>query len=266
MPLADLGDVKISYSTFGDGPPVLGVMGFGLDKRYWAAQVPAVAEGNTFITFDNRGTGRTEGPAIWTIDEMAEDAIRLLDHLEIEKATVFGVSMGGAIAQRLILDHPDRVSALILGITFARPLEYMRRRHSLARHLVNTIEPLEFMDAAMLWMFTPKFFEIGQENIERMMAAFAGPEAPATASNETLIAQMDALHKHDVLSELHKISVPTLVFGGKADMMVPYFASEEIAEAIPGAELVTFETGHGLMFEEMEQANAMIRGFLDRVR
>jgi pimeloyl-ACP methyl ester carboxylesterase len=110
MPLADLGDIKISYSSFGDGPPVL-----------------AIAERNRFITFDNRGTGRTEGPAISTIDEMADDALRLLDHLEIDKTVVFGVSMGGAIAQRFVLDHPERVSALILGITFARPLEYMRR-------------------------------------------------------------------------------------------------------------------------------------------
>jgi pimeloyl-ACP methyl ester carboxylesterase len=99
-----------------------------------------------------------------------------------------------------------------------------------------------------------------------MMAAFGGPGAPPTAATDTLVAQMDALHKHDALAELHKISVPTLVFGGKVDMMVPYFASKEIAEAIQGAEFVSFETGHGLMFEEMDACNAMLRDFLDRVR
>lgn len=264
MPYAEFDDVKIHYRTYGSGSPVLGIMGFGLDQRYWAAQVPAVAEGNTFITFDNRGTGRTEGPSVSTVDEMANDALRLLDHLDIEQATIFGVSMGGTIAQRLVVDHPERVKALVLGITFARPIEYMLRRHEIAKHLVNSVTPLEFMEAAMLWMFSPKFFEVGRENIERMMAAFSGPGAPDTASPEVLTAQMDALHKHDALDRLSEVSCPTLVFGGKMDMMVPYFASEEIAEAIPNAEFVSFETGHGLMFEEMDRFNSTLRDFLNR--
>lgn len=264
MPYAELDDVRIYHRTYGSGSPVLGVMGFGLDQRYWAAQVPTIAERNTFITFDNRGTGRSEGPMISTIDEMADDAIRLLDHLEIEQTTVFGVSMGGTIAQRLVLDHPERVKALVLGITFARPIEYMLRRHGLAKHLVNSVSPIEFMEAAMLWMFTPRFFEMGRENIDQMLRAFSGPGAPESASPEVLTAQMDALHKHDALGELGSVSCPTLVFGGKMDMMVPYFASEEIAKAIPGAEFVPFETGHGLMFEEMERFNSILRDFLDR--
>lgn len=264
MPFAEFDDVKIHYRTYGSGSPVLGIMGFGLDQRYWAAQVPAVAERNTFITFDNRGTGRTEGPSISTVDEMSDDAVRLLDHLEIDQVTVFGVSMGGTIAQRLVLDHPDRVKALILGITFARPIEYMLRRHEIAKHLVNAVSPLEFMEAAMLWMFSPRFFEMGRENIEQMMRAFSGPGAPDTASPEVLTAQMDALHKHDAIEQLGTVTCPTLVFGGKMDMMVPYFASEEIAQQIPNAEFVSFETGHGLMFEELDTFNAMLRDFLDR--
>ncbi|MFP5298130.1 MAG: alpha/beta fold hydrolase [Actinomycetota bacterium] len=264
MPFAELDDLKLYYRTYGSGSPVLGIMGFGLDQRYWAAQVPTVAERNTFITFDNRGTGRSEGPTISTVDEMADDAIRLLDHLGIEQATVIGVSMGGAIAQRLVLDHPDRVKALVLGITFARPIEYMLRRHEIAKHLVSSVTPLEFMEAAMLWMFTPQFFEIGRESIDQLMRAFSGPGAPDSASPEVLTAQMEALHKHDALAQLHGVSCPTLVFGGRLDMMVPYFASEEIARAIPGAEFVTFETGHGLMFEEMDRFNSVLRDFLDR--
>lgn len=116
----------------------------------------------------------------------------------------------------------------------------------------------------MLWMFTPQFFEIGRESIDQLMRAFSGPGAPDSASPEVLTAQMEALHKHDALAQLHGVSCPTLVFGGRLDMMVPYFASEEIARAIPGAEFVTFETGHGLMFEEMDRFNSVLRDFLDR--
>ena len=73
-------------------------MGFGLDQRYWSAQIPAVTAANEFITLDNRGTGRSSGSPVASIGAMADDAIRLLDHLGLQRATVLGVSMGGAIA------------------------------------------------------------------------------------------------------------------------------------------------------------------------
>ena len=122
-----------------------------------------------------------------------------------------------------------------------------------------------FQEAAMLWMFTPRFFEIGAEVIDQMLQSFTAQGAPEVASTEGLLAQLDALGKHDVLERLPKIQVPTLVCGGKMDMMVPYLAQEEIAAAIPGARLVTFETGHGLMLEEMERFNSAIRSFLDEL-
>jgi pimeloyl-ACP methyl ester carboxylesterase len=266
MTTADLGDITLDYSTFGDGPPVLGVMGFALDKRFWAAQVPAVTAGNTFITFDNRGVGRSSREAAGSIDEMANDAIRLLDYLEIEKAVIFGVSMGGTIAQRIALDHPDRVSALILAVTWARPIEYMRRQHKLARTVLQMMTLPEFSEQALLKMFTPQFFEVGQAMIDQMIASLDAPGAPAMATSEALIAQIDALDKHDVLADLPSVSVPTLVIGGKMDMTVPYLGSQEIAAAIPGAELVTLETGHGCMIEEMEPFNRAVTEFLASLR
>lgn len=266
MAVADLGDVTLDYSVFGEGPPVLGVMGFALDKRFWAAQVPAVTAGNTFITFDNRGVGRSTREAATSIDEMASDAVRLLDHLEIETAVVFGVSMGGTIAQRIALDHPERVSALILAVTWARPIEFMRRQHAIARKIIQTMTLPEFSEQALLRMFTPRFFEIGQEMIDRMIASFDAPGAPAVATAEALLAQLDALDKHDVLAELGRISVPTLVIGGKMDVTVPYLGSEEIAATIPGAQLVTLETGHGCMIEEMEPFNRAVTDFLASLR
>ncbi len=193
---------------------------------------------------------------------MASDVLRLLDHLEIEKTVIFGVSMGGAIAQRLTLDHPDRVSALILAVTWARPIEFMRRQSRLARDIIAARGTEGLVDAALLWMFTPRFFEVGQETIDRLVAAFyADSEAEAT-DPDVLVAQLDAIEKHDALAALGEISCPTLVIGGRADMMVPAFASEEIAAAIPQAQLTLLETGHGCMIEELEQFNARIAGFL----
>ena len=262
MPIADLGDIKLNHSQFGEGPPVLGIMGFSLDKTFWSPQVPAVTGAERrFITFDNRGIGRSSGALISTVDEMANDTVRLMDHLEIEKTVVFGISMGGTITQRLALDHPERVEALILGVTWARPIEYMRRQHDVTRKILD-IAPEELLVASLLKMFTPRFFELGRETIDQMIKAFSRDGGPDERAVEVFRAQLDALDKFDAIAELGSIGVPTLVLGGKMDMIVPGFGSEEIAAAIPGAELHMFETGHGCMVEEMTAFNEKVTRFL----
>ncbi|MFN2594266.1 MAG: alpha/beta fold hydrolase [Actinomycetota bacterium] len=264
MATADLGDSQLHYREFGEGDPVLGIMGYSLDSRYWAGQVPAVTKSHKFITFDNRSIGRSTGSPPTTIDEMANDAVRLLDHLGIEKTVVFGVSMGGTIAQRLTLDHPDRVSALILGVTWARPIEFMRRQHAVARSFLEKEgSSQELLEITMMRMFTPRFFEMGREAIDQIIASFtAAPGSPEVPSPDSLRGQLDAMDKHDTLADLPSISCPTLVLGGKMDMLVPYFAAEEIAGAIPGAKFVTFETGHACMIEELDAFNGAISDFL----
>jgi len=236
-------------------------MGFALDERFWASAIPAVTASHEFLTFDNRGVGKSTGAIPSTFDEMANDAVRLLDHLEIDKAVVFGVSMGGAVAQRIALDHPDRVSALILGITFARPIEFMRRQHEAARAMIRALGPEMLTQASMLRMFTPEFFEMGREMVDQMVAVFMGDDDPV-AGEDALLAQLDALDKHDVLDELKTVSVPTLVYGAKMDQMVPGFASVEIAQAIPGARLEMFDCGHGVMIEKLDAVNGVIADFL----
>lgn len=262
MPTLELDHAALHYQKRGDGPPVLGVMGFALDQRFWASQIPAVTATNTFITFDNRGIGRSTGEPPTTIDEMAADAIALLDHLEIEKTVVFGLSMGGAIAQRIALTAPERVSALILGVTWARPNDFMRRQSELARLIIDKGGIETFIQITMVRMFTPQFFEVAGEMLDQMVAAFFAESGPEATSAETLKAQIDACDKHDTIAQLGTISVPTLVLGGTMDMMVPGFASEEIAAAVPGAELQMFESGHGCMVEQMDAFNSRVSQFL----
>jgi pimeloyl-ACP methyl ester carboxylesterase len=239
-------------------------MGFAADHRLWAAQVPTICARNTFITFDNRGVGRSTGEPIETLEEMADDAAALLDHLGIERAVILGVSMGGAIAQHLALRHPERVKALGLIVTFARPIEYTRRESRLGHELLRLAGPKAFLEATLIHLFTPRFFEIGEEALNQVIAAyFYGGEAEIP-DPAVLEGQMRAIAKHDLLDSLGAIACPTLVVGGRLDMMVPGFASEEIAAAIPGAELHMFDSGHALMFEEMDAFNALLRDFLDR--
>lgn len=261
MATAHLGDLELNYSEHGDGSPVLGIMGFSLDKRFWAAQIPAVTKTHRLIVFDNRGIGRSTGGAPTSIDQMADDTVRLLDHLGIERTVLFGVSMGGTIAQRLVLDHPDRVEALILAVTWARPIEFMRRQHELTRALFDLADERLLLPASMLKMFSPRFFEVGREVIDQMIAAVEQPGAQQP-SVDVLRGQLDALDKHDALAELARVSCPTLVLGAHMDQIVPGFASEEIAATIPGAELEMLATGHGCMIEEVDAVNAAVERFL----
>ncbi len=262
MPTADLGDVRLHYKQHGEGPPVLGIMGFALDQRFWSSQIAGVTGTHSFITFDNRGIGRSSGGAPTSVEQMAGDAVRLLDHLGIDEAVVFGLSMGGAVAQRLVLENPDRVSALILGVTWARPTDFMRRQSELARHILLSGGMDTFVQTTMVRMFTPGFFEVAGEVLDRMVAAFFAETGPDAADPDILRAQLAAIDKHDTLAQLGSITCPTLVLGGKMDMMVPGFASEEIAAAIPAAELHMFETGHGCMIEEMDTFNGRVAEFL----
>jgi pimeloyl-ACP methyl ester carboxylesterase len=135
-----------------------------------------------------------------------------------------------------------------------------------ARMLVKAHGSQALVDGTLVRMFTPRFFEMGREAIDQLVAAFVAPGAPELPSAEVLYSQLEAIEKHDVLARLPNITCPTLVIGGKLDVMVPYFASEEISAAIPGARLATFETGHGLMLEEMDALNTCIAEFLASIR
>ncbi len=116
---ADANGARLYYEVYGQGEPLLLIMGLGANHLAWSAQVPVYAREFKVIVFDNRGTGQSNFPqgVDCTIPLMADDAAALLDFLGVDSAHVYGVSMGGMIAQEMALRHPEKVRSLILGAT-----------------------------------------------------------------------------------------------------------------------------------------------------
>lgn len=255
---------RLHYEAFGRGdvPAVLMIQGLGADKHGWDMQRFSLARHYRVIAFDNRGAGRSDKPfGVYSIEQMADDAVAVLDHAGIAAAHVVGASMGGAISQLMAVRHPTRVLSLTLACTACRNQPW--RRELLERWMETALE--RGMGAmtgeAARWVMAPRSFR-------RLLPAFGwlGPLAMGRPAH-AFAAQVRAIlaANDELANELHTISVPTLVIVGNQDILTPRGDSEEIAERIPGAELVVVSgAAHGFMVEHASTFNKILKDFLQR--
>jgi pimeloyl-ACP methyl ester carboxylesterase len=194
---------------------------------------------------DNRGTGKsTAPPGPFRIRDLADDAARVLTDAGAGQADVFGISMGGMIAQELALRHPDRVRRLVLGATFASHRRSHKPRLSVAGDLA----------LALLLTHRPRRVArllVSDEHFARFPNGLAGWVARArVAPVRTVSRQIAAITRHETESRLPALRAPTLVLSGDRDRMVPVENSRRLAGLIPGARLVEFPgAGHAFPFE-----------------
>ncbi len=242
--------------------PVLMIQGLGASKNAWNLQRIAMATRFRIISFDNRGAGRSDKPTEpFTLEQMADDAIAVLDAAGIETAHVVGASMGGVISQIVAAKHPQRVRSLTLVCTACRNHPW---RQELLQSWAKTADEkgmIEVGKEAAQWVMSPRSFR-------RLVPAFTwmGPLA-ALRPRHSFVSQIQAIlnTREDLVDQLSTISAPTMVIVGNQDILTPRGDSEEIAERIPNSELVVISgAAHGLMMEHSSTFNKILIEFLQR--
>jgi 3-oxoadipate enol-lactonase len=258
VPTAELDGLELHYEERGSGRPMLLVAGIPAVADDWASFAERLSRTRRVIAFDNRGSGRsTVTPGPYTAGLLAADAIALLDHLEIERADVFRVSLGGMIAQEMALARPDRVDRLVLGCT-----------HCGVRHAVPI--PRE----------TGRAFAMETDDwAERMRAlapfAFARTADPAFIERfvekksrdaqdpEGYRAQIAAALSHDTWERLPRIDRRTLILTGDDDQVIPAASSDVLHERIPDSLLyVVAGAGHLFFLEQPDESLRAIETFV----
>lgn len=265
MPYARSSDgIRLHYEVLGrrSAPAVLMIQGLGADKHGWDMQRFVLAGRYRVIALDNRGAGRSDKPfGHYSLEQMADDAITVLDAVGVERAHVVGASMGGAITQIVALKYPERVRSITLACTACR--NHPWRRELLMGWAANASE--RGMGAmtheAARWVIGPRSFR-------RLVPAFGwlGPLAMGRTSH-AFVAQVRAILNTDeaMADQLAELTMPALVMVGNQDILTPRGDSEELAERLPNAELVVISgAAHGFMVEHASTFNRVLLEFLGR--
>jgi 3-oxoadipate enol-lactonase len=258
---------RIHYRVTGrpGAPPILFIQGLGADKNGWNLQRLATAPRYRAVALDNRGAGRSDKPhGPYTLEQMADDAVAVLDHAGVDSAHVVGASMGGAISQIVAVKYPERTRSLTLACTAGR-------NHPWREELLGSWRDAALERGVGGMGHEAARWVIGPRSFRRLLPAIGwlGPLAlgrPATG----FVAQVDAilaageLHR-DLADRLPEIEVPTLVMVGNQDILTPRGDSEDLAATIPTAELVVISgAAHGFMVEHASTFNRILLEFLHR--
>jgi 3-oxoadipate enol-lactonase len=263
MPIARNGAVELYYESVGSGPAVLLISGQAMTLDAWWRTAPELSGSFRVLMFDNRDVGRSSRwPLPYVAAQMAEDALAVLDAAGVEHAHVYGLSLGGMVAQELALRYPERLGALVLGATTAGGPE----------SVLPQPQPLTFFvrvgamgSEEAEWAAVPYNYGLRtrRERGERIAQDIAKRVQHHT---DTLayLHQVAAAASHNTLGRLGSIRAPTLVVHGQEDLVMPPRNGEILAKGIPGAELKLWPGAGHLYVTDEPEADRYIRRFLVR--
>jgi len=260
--LTEVNNFTISYNDVGEGKiPVIFLHGFPFDKSMWKGQLDSLNSSYRLIACDIRGFGKsTDEETPLSIDLFSEDLIAFLDKLNIKKAIVCGLSMGGFIALNAIKKFPERFEALILCDTqcIADTTEVKENRYK-AIDQINRDGVSIFNEKFIKSVFHPNSLTNKTELVENLSTVVF------TNSKEIIIAGITALAgRPETCSSLSAIGIPTLIICGREDSVTPLVQSEFMHEHIEGSNLKIIDNaGHVSNLEQPDEFNKYLRNFLN---
>ena len=259
MPFTDRRGQRLHYRTYGSptAPPLLLVMGLGLSSEAWDLLPDKLSPRHHVITFDNRGTGESASPrGPFTLRALADDAASVLDAAGAAQADVLGISMGGMIAQELVLRHPARVRHLALGCTFASWIRSHHPKPGVLLDLFAVMSRRAGLERAASLLVGPGFLDQpgGPKRFQHWRDCADRGRARGSA-----LLQMIAVSLHGTTNRLGTVRAKTLVMTGDRDRLVRPENATALARAIPGARLHVFAgAGHVFPLEREPEMVALL--------
>ncbi|MFX1287990.1 MAG: alpha/beta fold hydrolase [Promethearchaeota archaeon] len=263
MPTIEINNFNLYYEIYGDGPPLLMILGIAANISWWGKHfINGLAKHYKVIVFDNRGTGQSEDPKNdYLIRTLANDAIDLLKALKINKVNIFGHSMGGYIAQELALNY-TRVNKLVLCSTscggnksiLASPevLDILgktrkgRNPEEIAKENLKIIYSIEFLEKY------PKLINLAIQNMIKF------PLDP-----DSYLRQLKAIELFNTCNMLKNLKMPTLIIHGMKDVLVPHENANILADLISNSQIKIFSrSAHVPFVEEPDLVLKAINEFL----
>ena len=271
----EINNIRICYQVQGEGYPVVLIHGFGSKKESFMAQIPALSQEFKILSFDNRGSGKSERPNIpYTMEMFVDDIKGLMDYLEIKKAHLLGLSLGGMIGLNYVLKYPNAVNKLVLINTLAQlPNDFDSEAY------INTrIEALELAKKdpeLSFWQsthfgFYPKFrIKMKANPKERFYGLWSVEDVlkyyktdPPTAQDVRNIAS--SFKTHNAYEKLHEIKHKTLLLTASHDRLVPKEKMLEIHKKMPNSTYQIIEkAGHESPKSRAPEVNKAIIEFLE---
>ena len=253
---------SLYYEVHGAGYPLILIRGLGSNADHWYAQIYDLVRYYRLIIFDNRGIARSGDPGgAFSIKDMAEDTIFLMDAIQIRQAHILGLSMGGMIAQEIAIRFPERVKRLILAVTHCGGAHQVKAQDEVVETIRRMIvdNSIEARVQAAEVFFAPQTIKERPQIVQE----YAAVSMRYPAGSDILQRQWDAISAHDAGDRLSQINAGTLVLTGAGDVLVPTANSKILADRIPNAELCVVQGGgHQILIEQPQSCNRAMIQFL----
>lgn len=258
----DIGDALVSVETWGQGSPVVLVSGIDGRAALWRHQATALAAEHRVVAFDQRGTGRSTHSNIrYSVHQMAEDLVSLLEALQLETAAFVGHGLGSAALLELASKHRERVERLVLLAPWAAPSRFLSSLLCAREEVLRRCGTQAYATAEALGGLPAAWLSVRQWQLD----ALTSERAASLAETEIESSRLRAAGSFNMRARLPSIRVPTLVISAADDQVVPCTLAREVALSLPDARLEVIETGgHYCLLVDPERINASLLEFLRR--